>query len=57
MMSMESLVLNTGLMMRNGKKSFGGGIYTIVETNGSWGKLKSGKGWINISSKYCKRVK
>jgi hypothetical protein len=32
------------------------GVYTIVKTSGSWGKLKSGAGWINISSKYCKRV-
>ena len=28
------------------------GVYTIVETNGNWGKLKSGAGWINISDKY-----
>lgn len=28
------------------------GTYTIVETNGNWGKLKSGAGWINISDKY-----
>lgn len=32
------------------------GVYTIVKTIGSWGKLKSGAGWINISSKYCKRI-
>lgn len=32
------------------------GVYTIVKTSGSWGKLKSGAGWINIGSKYCKRV-
>lgn len=32
------------------------GIYTIVDTHGSWGKLKSGKGWINISSLYATRV-
>lgn len=30
--------------------------YTIVETDGSWGKLKSGVGWISISDKYVKRV-
>lgn len=24
------------------------GVYTIVETNGTWGKLKSGKGWISL---------
>lgn len=33
-----------------------GQAYTIVEVNGSWGKLKSGAGWINISSKYVKRI-
>lgn len=36
------------------------GVYTIVETKtiGSavWGKLKSGVGWINIGTKYVKRV-
>lgn len=30
------------------------GIYTIVETSGSWGKLKSGAGWICLD--YTKRV-
>ena len=33
-----------------------GETYTITETNGNWGKLKSGAGWISISSKYVKRV-
>lgn len=38
-----------------------GYIYTIVETakakdGGTWGRLKSGAGWINIGSAYCKRV-
>lgn len=32
------------------------GAYTIVETQGSWGRLKSGAGWINISSKYAERI-
>lgn len=33
------------------------GTYTIVEIqNGSWGKLKSGAGWINISNSYCSYV-
>jgi len=32
------------------------GVYTIVATSGSWGKLKSGSGWINISSKYATRL-
>ena len=31
-------------------------IYTIVEVNGTWGKLKSGAGWISIHSKYVKRM-
>lgn len=31
-------------------------IFTIVEEKNGWGKLKSGAGWINISSKYVKRV-
>lgn len=31
------------------------GVYTIVEVNGDWGKLKSGAGWINL--KYTERVK
>jgi N-acetylmuramoyl-L-alanine amidase len=34
----------------------GGGTYTIVRTQGNWGFLKSGIGWINISEKYCKRL-
>lgn len=28
------------------------GVFTIVEVNGGWGKLKSGAGWINISTTY-----
>lgn len=35
--------------------------YTIVETarssdGGTWGKLKSGAGWINVGEAYCSRV-
>ena len=33
-----------------------GEAYTITEVRGSWGKLKSGVGWINISPNYVKRV-
>ena len=37
-----------------------GEIYTIVETiavsSATWGRLKSGLGWINIGKKYVKRV-
>ena len=37
------------------------GVYTIIETKkskdgGTWGKLKSGAGWINISTKYVTRL-
>lgn len=30
------------------------GVYTIVETNGNWGRLKSGAGWISL--KYTQRL-
>ncbi len=30
------------------------GIYTITDVNGKWGKLKSGKGWINLN--YTKKL-
>jgi len=30
------------------------GTYTIVDINGSWGRLKSGKGWISL--KYAKKI-
>lgn len=33
-----------------------GGVYTIVKVQGNWGYLKSGAGWISISSKYVKRI-
>lgn len=33
----------------------GHGVYTIVETSGTWGKLKSGAGWISL--RYTKEVK
>lgn len=32
------------------------GIYTIIDTKGNWGLLKSKKGWINISSLYVQKV-
>ena len=37
------------------------GVYTIVETakakdGGTWGRLKSGAGWINIGSKYVSKI-
>lgn len=33
------------------------GTYTIVQTSGTWGKLKSGAGWISILEEYVERVK
>lgn len=30
------------------------GVYTIVETSGTWGKLKSGAGWISLN--YTKKI-
>ena len=30
------------------------GVYTIVETQGEWGRLKSGAGWICL--KYANRI-
>ena len=33
-----------------------GQVFTIVETKNGWGKLKSGMGWINLSSKYVKKM-
>lgn len=32
------------------------GVYTIVEVDGSWGKLKSGAGWINLQPSNVTRV-
>ncbi len=34
-----------------------GEAYTITEVKNGWGKLKSGAGWINISTKYCQKIK
>ena len=43
----------------NGKitgKYTGKGIFTIVEVQGDWGKLKSGAGWIYLANKsYCEK--
>jgi N-acetylmuramoyl-L-alanine amidase len=33
-----------------------GQAYTIVEVQNGWGRLKSGVGWINISSKYVQKI-
>ena len=43
----------TIIQVHGAKKGF---IYTIVETQGNWGKLKSGTGWISVSDKYVKRI-
>lgn len=32
------------------------GTYTIVETDGNWGRLKSGAGWICLDSDYVKKL-
>lgn len=45
---------NGDIVIPNG--ALKGTVYTIVATSGNWGKLKSGAGWISISSKYVKRV-
>lgn len=45
---------NGTIMQVNGAKK--GIIYTIVETQGVWGRLKSGAGWINVSDSYVKRI-
>ena len=42
-------------------KVYKGYVFTIVETarakdGGTWGRLKSGAGWINIGDGYCRRV-
>ena len=33
-----------------------GDAYTIVSVQNGWGKIKSGAGWINISSKYVTKL-
>lgn len=45
---------NGTIVKVNGAKK--GVIYTIVESRGNWGRLKSGAGWISISDKYVKRI-
>ena len=35
-------------------KFTGKGVFTIVETKGNWGRLKSGAGWISLD--YCKKI-
>ena len=45
---------NGTIVQKDGAKK--GIIYTIVETSGTWGRLKSGAGWISVSDKYVKQV-
>lgn len=45
---------NGTIIQLNGAKK--GLIYTIVETQDSWGRLKSNAGWISVSNKYVKRL-
>lgn len=45
---------NGDIVIKNG--ALKGTVYTIVDVSGTWGKLKSGAGWISISPKYVKRV-
>ncbi|MCM1185240.1 MAG: N-acetylmuramoyl-L-alanine amidase [Lachnoclostridium sp.] len=45
---------NGTIVKVNGAKK--GIIYTIVETVGNWGRLKSGAGWISVSDKYVRKV-
>lgn len=41
---------NGTIVQKGGAKK--GIIYTIVETSGTWGRLKSNAGWISVSDKY-----
>lgn len=53
--SIEDLYIRKGPGTGYGKKGFiKPGVYTIVETIGKWGKLKSGAGWIYLP--YTKRI-
>ena len=45
---------NGKILQKNGAKK--GFIYTIVETSGTWGKLKSGAGWISVADKHVQRI-
>ena len=54
----DTLNIRTGPGVRNDKvgELKKGDAYTIVEENKGWGKLKSGAGWINVSSKYVEKI-
>ena len=55
---MDELNVRTGPGVDNDKvgELKKGDAYTIIEENNNWGKLKSGTGWINVSSKYVEKV-
>lgn len=42
---------NYGIVGQTGK-----GTFTIVQQSGNWGRLKSGAGWINLSTEYGHKV-
>lgn len=53
--TIKDLYIRSGTGTGYKKKGFiKPGVYTIVETSGNWGKLKSGKGWICLD--YVKRL-
>lgn len=45
---------NGKILQKNGAKK--GFVYTIVETSGTWGKLKSGAGWISVAGRYVTKL-
>lgn len=45
---------NGTIVQKGGAKK--GIIYTIVETSGTWGRLKSNAGWISVSDKYVTKL-
>lgn len=53
--TIKDLYIRSGAGTGYKKKGFiKPGVYTIVETSGNWGKLKSGKGWICLD--YVKKL-
>lgn len=54
--SIDNLNIRTGAGTNYPKtgKYTGKGVFTIVETKGNWGKLKSGAGWISL--KYATKI-
>ena len=54
----DKLNVRTGSGVDNDKvgELHKGDAYTIIEESNGWGKLKSGAGWINVSSKYVEKI-